>query len=1011
MDGDEHRSRDELICRIRELEASQRRHASPAARESAPFPVFGDRERREFDASPWPIRIFDRKTLKYLAVNDAALRLYGYTRKEFLGMTPLQTRHPEERAEFFDTLSEPTGYLRHRAPRRHVTKSGDIIVVEIVIQDILFDGREARLSLTVDVTERVRMQERLRQREREFSALVEHAPDIIARFGPDLRYVYVNPAVSAAMGIPRRAFIGKTSREIGVPESLVAAWAWEIRRVFETREESRVEFECPCHGAPRHFEARMVPETGPDGRVETVLAVARDITDRKHAERELQQQKTLLETVLDNLPVGVFIKDAKTLRYLTRNRFIQDRFGRPVETSAGKTDYDLYPRETAELYRGKDREALETGRLVEVAEQEICGRGGDWRIQHVRKVPLFDDQREPWVIVGITDDITDRKRTELLLERRTQEFETLAENLPDCVARFDRDRRYVYVNAAVERLTGKSRADIVGRTQRELGLPGDVIATFDESLTDVLNAGGLHKLEFRYPVGQDERLFEAYHVPETDIRGMIATVLCIARDITERKQQEQELRRQKQLLDAVIEHLPVGITVKDARTLRYLLRNRMTEELTGLSRAETVGKRADELYPPALAKLIRESDDHALATGAAVPFSSQVFRHLSGRIVRNRKVPVPDVNGQHTHLVSIIEDLTDIETAQAALRHSEERLRQLISMLPATIFSFLPGPPFATTYMSDNVAAQVGWQASDFTSDPSFWVDHIHPDDRATVQEESGKIATEGKFICEYRFRHKDGSWRWLRDESRLVHDPNGKPREGIGIWMDITVQREEAEERMQRALRQRDALVREVHHRIKNHLQGIAGLLRQKAPAYPAVAPLLETVIAQMKSVALVYGLQSGPDAAVALGRLVEAICTSLEGLMPCSIVRKWDVRHANSVHVSGSGAVPVAVALNELLFNALKHCERCAGVATIEVDYAERGPRGEIRIANRGALPRGFDYAAGAGCGTGLDLVRTLLDPRGSTLSIGMSEGMVETALTLDPPLVVVQSLPTAA
>ena len=90
----------------------------------AGLPVFGEWHQREFDRSPLPMRIFDHDTLKYLAVNEPALKLYGYTRQEFLELTAIDTRHPEEHAKLLSAMKEPTGFLRHRTPRRHVTKSG-----------------------------------------------------------------------------------------------------------------------------------------------------------------------------------------------------------------------------------------------------------------------------------------------------------------------------------------------------------------------------------------------------------------------------------------------------------------------------------------------------------------------------------------------------------------------------------------------------------------------------------------------------------------------------------------------------------------------------------------------------------------------------------------------------------------------------------------------------------------------------------------------------------------------
>lgn len=97
MDEYEQLTREELISVIRGLKAEGERCAASARGIASAFPVFSAREQREFETSSWPMRIFDRVTLQYLAVNDAGLKLYGYTQAEFLAMSLLDTRHPEER--------------------------------------------------------------------------------------------------------------------------------------------------------------------------------------------------------------------------------------------------------------------------------------------------------------------------------------------------------------------------------------------------------------------------------------------------------------------------------------------------------------------------------------------------------------------------------------------------------------------------------------------------------------------------------------------------------------------------------------------------------------------------------------------------------------------------------------------------------------------------------------------------------------------------------------------------
>ena len=208
-----------------------------------------------------------------------------------------------------------------------------------------------------------------------------------------------------------------------MPEDVVAMFDASIAGVFATGRVHTLEFRFPAPGGDRRFEALHVPEQAADGNVRTVLCVARDITGRKRTEDELLRQKNLLAAITDNLPVGVFIKDAKTLRYILRNRFLEGSNGYPVDTSAGKTAHDLFPKEQADFSVATDLRALDNGRMFEVSEQEMLGRSGEPRIFHVRKVPLFGEDGRPQVVVGIADDITERKRAEQALRAAQQHLQ------------------------------------------------------------------------------------------------------------------------------------------------------------------------------------------------------------------------------------------------------------------------------------------------------------------------------------------------------------------------------------------------------------------------------------------------------------------------------------------------------------------------------------------------------------------------------------------------------------
>ena len=137
----------------------------------------------------------------------------------------------------------------------------------------------------------------------EFRALVEHSPDVIARFDQDLRYRYVNPAAEKATGIPAATFIGKTAAQLGMPQDLVPVWHQTFHTVFTKGQEQVLEFAFPTPSGLRYYQSRIVPEFAQDGTIPSALLIARDTTERVLAEQDRQQahEAALQQLQLENL--------------------------------------------------------------------------------------------------------------------------------------------------------------------------------------------------------------------------------------------------------------------------------------------------------------------------------------------------------------------------------------------------------------------------------------------------------------------------------------------------------------------------------------------------------------------------------------------------------------------------------------------------------------------------------------------------------------------------------------
>jgi PAS domain S-box-containing protein len=146
-------------------------------------------------------------------------------------------------------------------------------------------------QLLDEIAERVLAQATLRQREQEYKALVEHAPDIIERFDRQGRHLYVNPAIEGVTGKPPHEFIGKTNRELGISEPNLAIWEQALSRVFQTGEEQQFEFSLVTTKGLKYYQTRLVAERETDGNLMSVLGMTRDITDHKLAIEALRESE------------------------------------------------------------------------------------------------------------------------------------------------------------------------------------------------------------------------------------------------------------------------------------------------------------------------------------------------------------------------------------------------------------------------------------------------------------------------------------------------------------------------------------------------------------------------------------------------------------------------------------------------------------------------------------------------------------------------------------------------
>jgi diguanylate cyclase (GGDEF)-like protein/PAS domain S-box-containing protein len=275
--------------------------------------------------------------------------------------------------------------------------------------------------------------------------------------------------------------------------------------------------------------------------------------------------------------------------------------------------------------------------------------------------------------------------------------------------------------------------------------------------------------------------------------GRVEGIVCISRDVSERREAEDKLRVTQAFLDEVLEHVPVGVFVKNAASGVYERVNRTAEGIFGLGRDGWLGRTDADLFPEDQALFFRECDRRAVEGGETVVIDEEPLDtpHLGRRLMRTRKVPLRHGDAPPLHIVGVTEDITESRRTERALRESEERLARAIAAARMGVWDWYVGT--GQFNASAGLEALYGIPPGSIRSRADVHA-AIHPDDLPAVREamEHAMRGEEGgSFVTEFRTSPVNGAVRWLRATGRAEMDDGGRPFRLSGVTQDVTDRRE----------------------------------------------------------------------------------------------------------------------------------------------------------------------------------------------------------------------------
>ena len=395
------------------------------------------------------------------------------------------------------------------------------------------------VGMSRDVTERINSEESLRKSEAKYRSLFENMVNGFAYFNVlyneakqinDIIFIEVNRVFENMIGIKRNDLVGKTFK-IAFPDSKFNLM--EIYKDVSKKTEGK-DFEYYSTSLKKWFSVTVYSD-----QVNSCSIILDDITERKNAEEQILKSERKFRTIFDYSSDAIVLLSGDKIIDCNSKAF--ELFGCKREKILGRLLYDFSPEyqfdgsQSKESIVRKVKEALnDKPQFFEWLHSKLDGR-----LFFAETSLIGIDFAGEKLVQGIIRDISERKRSEEALKQREQEFRSLANNLPDFIARYDHQGRYIYVNKLLENMLESPLKKIIGRTYDELGLNGTAFGVSKTEIDRVFKSGKINSFEFSLHINLKPRLFESRLIPEFGTDDTVSTVLSITRDITEMRRFEE----------------------------------------------------------------------------------------------------------------------------------------------------------------------------------------------------------------------------------------------------------------------------------------------------------------------------------------------------------------------------------------------------------------------------------------------------------------------------------------
>ncbi len=934
-----------------------------------------------FDSAPVPMAFAsDADGYRGTTWNEAWYATFGYSRAMADGRSGNDFGlwvNPEERTRFVEMTNKQSSVAGFEALlRRH---DGAMLNCSLFGRFIGKTGHRLLMAVYLDVTEHRRAEAALRESEERFfkAFSLSPAPMAISEIETG-RFIDINEQWLRMMEYSREETISHTCYEQGIWEDLeVRARMGRTLKATGSFRDEPVRF---ISKSGRIRDALWSAEKVTLGGSEVMLSLIYDFTERRRAEEALRAKTEELDRffslALDLLCI------ADTDGYFRRlNPQWEAVLGYPVTELEGMRFLDLvHPEDRAPTLEAMSHLAGQES-ILDFTNRYRC-RDGSYRWIEWRSIPTGN------LIYAAARDITERKKAEEAL-RESEDLLRRSQSVARLGSYYFEIRTGVWISSqTLDELFGIDES-YVRDVQGWLGLvhPEDREAMREHLLEHVLKRRSRFNKEYRiirHHDGQERWIFGLGEL-ELDDAGDPVRMIGTIQDITERKRSEEALRTSEANLQLAFEAARLGDwswdiaagEVKWSDRCKALYGLPPDAEITYEQFLDRIHPEDRERVNDALKRAVEAKGDYDIEKRAIWPDGSVHWNATRGRVFCNAQ-------GQPVRVAGVTLDITERKQSEEALRESMQRLQTVVNGAPVVLYSFDRHGVF--TLSEGKGLSGLGLKPGEIVGRTIFQVYGDQPEAIAALR----RALTGETFTLELSFQ----AGGTFEVSHTAIQDATGDYAGTIGVLLDITG-RKRAEDKLRTSLEEKESLLKEVHHRVKNNLQVISSLLQLRARKVqnPEVLGFLRDTQNRVRSMALLHETlyRSGNLARVSLPQYVKNVCTHVARSY-ASGAPGIRLRHEIAdVSLDVDLAIPIGLIINELVSNAFKHAypHRRKGEILVELLPApEEQLRLRVSDSGVGVAPEVDPRRAET---LGLLLVRNLARQLDGQMSVSGGNGTV--------------------